>query len=110
MRVLAEKALGRAVEIGKVAASAAGDADLFAGLLCVVHDQHVRPCKGGGHHAGGAGAKDQGGDVHGGPEFVRFVRFVRRFPHFVQSGNLLLTERRTVRKGRVYHLRGRVAA
>ena len=110
MRVLRKEGIGITIHIREIAAPAAGDADLFAGVFRVVHDQHIRPGKSGGHHAGGAGAKDQGRDVHGGPKFVHFVRFVRRFPHFVQSGNALLTEQRAVRKGRVNPLRGRVPA
>jgi hypothetical protein len=64
------------VQVGEVAAAAAGDADLLGELGGVVDDQHAAPALagfGGAHHAGGAGADHDHveagglvGVVHGG--------------------------------------------
>ena len=64
-RVAGEEAVAagfhRGVDVGEVAAPAAGDADLLAGVLGMVEHQHRAAALAGfdaGHEAGGAGAED----------------------------------------------------
>jgi hypothetical protein len=42
-RVLREEVLSARVDVGEVAAAAAGDADFLAGLPCVVDDENAAP-------------------------------------------------------------------
>ena len=85
MRVPPQEALEPDVEIGEIAPSAARDADLLAGCLRVIDDERVRPGMGSAHHAGGAGAEDQGLDFHRlplttGPRLGQGAGSVRPFP------------------------------
>ena len=68
MRIGRQEPLRRAVQIGEVAAPAAGDQDLLAGLARMVQHHHAAPAPPGGdcaHQAGGAGAEDDDiGGVH----------------------------------------------
>jgi hypothetical protein len=54
MRVFAEEVLGRAIHIGEVAATAAGNTDFLARFLGMIYDERVWPCVGGTHEASGA--------------------------------------------------------
>ena len=60
MRVFGKETIRRAVQVGEIAASAAGDEDFFAGAFGVVEHHHAAAALAGGecaHQAGGAGAQ-----------------------------------------------------
>ena len=63
MRIGRDEPVRRAIEIGEVAAPAAGDQDLRAGLVEMVEQQHLEPALARGqraHQPGGAGADHDG--------------------------------------------------
>jgi hypothetical protein len=63
VRVVAEEVFGAGAEVGEVAAAAAGDEDLAAGLFAVVEQEDapvVAAGLGGGEEASSAGAEDDG--------------------------------------------------
>ena len=68
VRIGRQEPLRRAVQIGEVAAPAAGNQDLLAGLARMVQHHHAPPAPAGGdcaHQAGGARAEDDDiGGVH----------------------------------------------
>ena len=65
MRVGADKGIGRAVHVGKVAAPATRYTNFFARRFCVIDDKHRPARMGGAHHTGGSGTKDHCGVMHG---------------------------------------------
>ena len=63
VRVAGQEAVGRRGEVGEIAAPAAGDEDLGAGLVGVLEQQDLAAALAGGqraHQPGGAGAEDDG--------------------------------------------------
>ena len=64
-----EEVFGAGVEVGEVAAAAAGDEDLLAGAVGVFEDEDAAAAAAGfdgAHEAGGAGAEDEDVEVIGG--------------------------------------------
>ena len=66
VRVGGEEVFGAGADVGEVAAAAAGDEDLVAGLVGVVEEEDAAAAAAGfegGHQAGGAGAEDDDVEV-----------------------------------------------
>ena len=64
--VVGPEAVGVGMQVGEVAATAAGDEDLFAGLAGVIEHEDAAAAAGGGgggHQPGGAGAEDDDVDL-----------------------------------------------
>ena len=75
VRVIGKIVRGTGVEIGKVAATAAGDANLFAELVIVLDQEDASAALSShrrAHHAGGTSADDD--DVERGDVFCRAPR------------------------------------
>jgi hypothetical protein len=66
MRVFREEVLGARVQVGEVAAAAAGNADFISGRAGVIDQQDTGPGMRGAHQAGGTGAEYDGSKLHAG--------------------------------------------
>ena len=73
VRVVGEEAIGRAMNVGEVAAATSGDEDFAAGLGVVFEQDNAAAAlsgDGGAHEAGGAGAEDDGVIIVHSSQFV----------------------------------------
>ncbi len=64
MRIGRQEIVRAAMQVGEIAAPAAGDADFLARFFGLINDQRVRPRMGRAHHAGGTGTEDESVDLH----------------------------------------------